>query len=322
MRSNLRRVLACASTALALAACQRGAPGDGGATSGASAGPVGDARALYEQGRLDDALIRLQGIGSAEALYLQGQIWARKAESAPLPTPPPVQPGAPRGAQPRAPELKPEEVRAVELFDQAIQADGRLVAVHIAAAELLAPHALRAFDEGAAARNRRTPHASANYGQPGPGEPDWTPAGVLARFQRAAQADATSKEPVEKLLTFATRTVQWGEVDNAYRELIRRDHESAAPLVRYGDFLVEVRKEPLRAIEQYQQALIWRPDDRAVQSKVADVQIQLGVEHFQKREYMNAQVRFDEAAKFVKDPNSPQGLRLREYTARLREIRR
>jgi tetratricopeptide (TPR) repeat protein len=294
--------------------------GEGTTNGGSGSGPIAEARTLYEQGRLDEALTRAQGVPGAESLHLQGAIWARKAESAPLPTPPPSQPGAARGAHaPRAPELKAEEIRAVELFDQAVQADARLAAAHLAAAELLAPHALRAFDEGAT-RGRR--QAQAVDAQPGAGEPDWTPTGVLARFQRAAQADPTGKEPVEKLIAFAQRTAQWGEVDNAYRELIRRDRESAEPLVRYGDFLVEVRKEPLRAVEQYQQALIWRPDDQTVRSKVADVQIQLGVEHFQKREYLNAQVRFDEAAKYVKEPNSPQGLRLREYTARLREIRR
>lgn len=320
MRNDLRLVLACVGSALLMAGCQRGASNGADGTTpanNAGSGPVAEARALYEQGRLDEALTRLQGVDGPESLHLQGSIWARKAESAPLPTPPPDVPGA-RGPAARAPELKAEEVKAVELFDRAAQADARLVAAQLAAVDLLAPHALRAFDE-VAARGRRAP---AGGPQPGPGEPDWTPAGVLARFQRIVQVDTTAKEPVEKLIAFASRTAQWAEVDSAYRELIRRDRESAEPLVRYGDFLVEVRKEPLRAVEQYQQALIWRPEDQAVRSKVADVQIQLGVGHFEKREYLTAQVRFDEAAKYIKDPNSPQGLRLREYTARLREIRR
>ena len=144
---------------------------------------------------------------------------------------------------------------------------------------------------------------------------------MLQRYHKAAQTESSGTRAVEALITFATRVARLDDADAAYRELIRRDHENATPLVRYGDFLREARNEPLRAVEQYQQALIWRPDDEATRAKLPDIYIELGIAHFQKREYMTAQVRFDEAAKYVKDPNSPQGLRLRDYIGKLREIR-
>jgi tetratricopeptide (TPR) repeat protein len=306
------------------AGCKRPQGGQAASSTPAAGGPLGEARALIEAGQLDEALARLQSAPSgAEALYLQGVAWARKAEIAPLPTPPPPAPDAPRGAAaPRAPELKDEERRALELFDRAVQADAHLSAAELAAANLLAPHALRAFDQQALKRGKRPPRGpAAPSAAPAAGEPDWSVEGVLRRYQRAVQAESSGTVAVEALIAFATRVARLDDVDAAYRELIRRDHENAEPLVRYGDFLRDARGEPLRAVEQYQQALIWRPDDETTRAKLPDIYIELGIGHFQKREYMAAQVRFDEAAKYVKDPNSPQGLRLRDYVGRLREIR-
>lgn len=324
------RVAALALTSgallLGVSGCKR--PGGGEVESASPAspprGPLAEARALIEAGQLDQALARLQGAPGGEAFYLQGVVWARKAQTAPLPTPPPPAADAPRRAPPpRAPELKPEEILAVDFFDQAVRAEAHLAVAHLAAADLLAPHALRAFDQQAVARSRRTPRGAAPAASvgPAPGEPDWSVAGVLQRYQQAVSADTRGPKAVDALLAFATRVGDLDAVDTAYRELIRRDRESSGPLVRYGDFLRDARKEPLRAVEQYQQALIWRPDDEATRAKLADVYIELGIEHFKKHEYMAAQMRLDEAAKHVKDPNSPQGLRLRDYTGKLKEIR-
>lgn len=307
-------------------ACQR--PSGGGSQSVATpapAGPLAEARTLIESGQPDEALARLKSAPeSAEALYLQGLAWARKAETAPLPTPPPPAPDAPRGAPaPRAPELKDEERQAVELFDRAAQADAHLSRAALAAAELLAPHAQRAFDQHALTRGRRPTRGAAPAPMAGPeaGEPDWSVEGVLQRYQKAVASESSGTQAVEALIRFATRVARLDEADAGYRELVRRDRENAGPLVRYGDFLREARQEPLRAVEQYQQALIWRPDDEPTRAKLADVYIDLGIASFQKHEYMAAQVRFDEAGKYVKDPNSPQALRLRDYVGRLREIR-
>lgn len=314
-------VLVVSVAGIATLGCRR--PGSDVAPTQATpsaSGPLAEVRALIDAGQLDEALARLQsGPAGAEALYLQGLVWVRKADTAPLPTPPPPTPGA---APPRAPELKDEERQALDFFDRAMQADAHLSAAALAAANLLAPHAQRAYDQQAVARGRRPVRgAAAPTVGPAPGEADWSVDGVLRRYQQAVQSESSGHVAVEALVQFATRVGRLDEADTAYRELIRRDRENAEPLLRYGDFLREARQEPLRAVEQYQQALIWRPDDEATRAKLADVYIELGSVHFQKREYMAAEVRFDEAAKYVKDPNSPQGLRLRDYVGRLREIR-
>ena len=70
--------------------CQsRSTPG-GGSAAPASSRDVEEARAMLEARDADGTLARLQNAGDdPEALHLQGRAWAKKAESAPLPTPPP-----------------------------------------------------------------------------------------------------------------------------------------------------------------------------------------------------------------------------------------
>jgi tetratricopeptide (TPR) repeat protein len=313
-----RLVVSVAALALAGAACRR--PSDAPASAAPAAGGLAEVKALIDAGQVDEALARLESAPAGpEALYLRGRAWTRKAETAPLPTPLPPAPDAPRGAPPpRAPELKDEELKALSFFDQAARADARFAAAPLAAAELLAPHALRAFDQQALQRGKR---AAAPVYAVAPGEPDWTPDGVLKLYQQAVSADTRAAGPVEALLAFALRVGKLDEADAGFRELIRRNRESADPLLRYGDFLREKRGEGLKAADQYQQALIWRPDDEATRAKLADVYLELGIEHFKKREYLAAQARLDEAQKYIRDPSSPQAARLKDYNSQIREIR-
>lgn len=293
--------------------------GDGAPPASAPAGGLSDVKGLIDKGQADEALLKLESAPeSAEAFYLRGLAWARKAETAPLPTPPPPAPDAPRGAPPpRAPELKDEELKALSFYDQAARADAKFAAAPLAAAELLAPHALRAFDQQALQRGKRPGGAAVAVA---PGEP-WSPDSVLRLYQQAVTADARSTNAVEALLAFALRVGKLDEADAGFRELIKRDRESDKPLIRYGDFLRERRGEGLKAADQYQQALIWRPDDEGTRAKLAEVYLDLGVDHFKKREYLAAQARFDEAQKYIKDPTSPQAARLKDYNAQIREIR-
>src|SRR5438874_654924 len=107
---------------LLLSACNKGAggggtpggtPADGGGAA-AGGGPLAEAKSLLDAGRADDVLARLQGNNAPEALYLQGAAWAKKAETAPLPTAEALAPGSPRDAIAVTPEWKPEEQRAIE----------------------------------------------------------------------------------------------------------------------------------------------------------------------------------------------------------------
>ena len=107
--------------------------------------------------------------------------------------------------------------------------------------------------------------------------------------------------------------------------MIRRagaNRESADPLVRYGDFLRTVRKDTPAAVEQYRQALIWRPDDDATRGKLADIFLDMGKEAYAKQQYASAEARFTEAARYLTDQSSVQALTVKEYQGRLAAIRR
>jgi tetratricopeptide (TPR) repeat protein len=280
--------------------------------------PTEEARELIEAGQLDAALEKLSEMpGEPDALYYQGVVWARKAEAAPLPTPPPAGPGA---APLAAAEFKPEELTALDFFEKALAAgpaDGR---AELALAELLAPHALR-WQERVDAGQRRTRRAPAPPPTLPPGVPDYRPDRVIEAYRGALAGDRSSKQAAEGLARFCVRAGRLEEADAAFRELIQRDKENPANLVRYGDFLAGERKDTAAAVDHYRQALIWRPDDDETRGKIADVFIAQGVEHYKKQEYAMAEVRFSEAEKYVTDRSSPRGVRIQEYLGRLRSIR-
>jgi tetratricopeptide (TPR) repeat protein len=279
-------------------------------------GPLQDAERLLGQGQLDAALAALQGAPpGAESLYLQGLVWARKAQLAPLPTP-----GGP--SQP-APEFKDEEVQAVSLFEQAVAAQGNLGPAHLALAELLAPHAVRRTPVAPPAKTHgkrsKTPEPTA---PPSAGAgPDASADRVIREYRLAAQYDPGNKAPVESWIAFCERADRPVDADAAYQELVKREKESAAPLVRYGDFL-RVQKKWDGAIAQYSQALIWRADDEETRVKIGEIYLGLGEEYMGRQQYGAAEQRFRDAQKYVKDRNSPTGRRLQALQAQLAQIRR
>ncbi len=111
------------------------------------------------------------------------------------------------------------------------------------------------------------------------------------------------------------------DAELGYQELIRRVKESAEPLTKYGDFLVREKKDPVAAIEQYRQALIWSPGDDATRAKLADIFLTRGVDYFNDQQFAMAEAQFAEAAKYIPDRDSPQGRMLKEHQAKLREMR-
>jgi tetratricopeptide (TPR) repeat protein len=297
--------VALLAAAAVAAACQRPA---GSAAGGALAGSGG---------------------ARANAAYDEGVSWATKAETAPLPTPPPLLSPLPKGAEPPpAPEFKPEEIQAVSSFERAIAAQPDDPRPHLALAELLAPHAVHRLEveEQAAwkkkpvktARGKPTPPPPPT---PDPGGVDYSVARIVRAYEAAIQNDPSAKRPVEALVAFAVQAKDLEAAEGALQELVKRVKESPEPFLRYGDFLLTVKKDPDAAIEQYRQALIWRPDDEATKAKVAGIYIDMGSEAYARKQYAIAQSRFSDAAKYVTDKGSPQGLRLADYQARLREIR-
>ena len=282
-------------------ACQGKAPGTGGAGGGAA---------------------RTQ---AANPAYDEGLSWAQKAETAPLPTPPPLLSPLPKGAQPPpAPEFKPEEIQAVSAFERAIAAAPDDPRPHLALAQLLAPHAVhrREVEEQAAwkkkpARGKPAPPPPT----PDPGGVDYSVERIVRAYEAAIENDPSSRAPVEALIAFAVQVKHLEAAEGALQELVKRVKESPEPFLRYGDFMLTVKKDPEGAIEQYRQALIWKPDDEATRAKVAGIYIDMGSEAYGKRQYAIAQSNFTEAAKYVSDKGSPQGLKVQDYVGRLREIR-
>jgi hypothetical protein len=324
--------------ALGLLGCERQAspPPPGAGAPSSSGGPIEEARALIEQGQADAALAKLEGAPpDAEALYLQGRAWAKKAESAPLPTPPPLAAPLPAGAAaPAAPEFKPEELRALDLYEKSIAARPSFAPAHMALAELLAPHAIeRQEREWERRRQAAAALAARRRGRkgrppeplpplPAPEGPDASVDRVVQAYRQAIQADAASSLAVDGLIAFAVRAGRLEEADSAFQELVRRKKEDPEPLIRFGDFLAESRKEPQRAITQYAQALIWRPEDEATKAKIANIYLEMARAHLAQNEYASAEARLQDAQRYVADKSSPEGLKIQDIRAELGQIRR
>lgn len=265
------------------------------------------------------------GAQGANPAYDEGVEWARKAETAPLPTPAPLLSPLPKGVPPPpAPEFKPEEIQAVASFEKAIAERPNDPRPHLALAELLAPHAVarhEALDQATWKKKPARGKAPSPPPTPDPAGIDLSVERIARSYEAAIQNDPAARAPVEALIAFAIRVKQLDAAEGAFQELVRRVKESPEPFLRYGDFLLEVKKDPDAAIERYRQALIWRPDDEATRAKVAGIYIDMGSAAYANRQYGIAQARFAEAAKYVTDKKSPQGMKVQDYTARLREIR-
>jgi tetratricopeptide (TPR) repeat protein len=313
---------------LAVGACQARPAADGGAAPPASSAPEPDSgvAGMIDRGDADGALARLEGKDDPESLYLQGRAWAKKAESAPLPTPPPPLSPLPKGAPlPGPPEFKPEEHKAIELLERAVAAQPDLAAAHLALAQVLAPHALRFHEREKDAQARQALRRPSRHATPEPlptPEPgvDYSTERVVREYGLAVRGDS-SRAPVEAMIAFAVKAGRLDEAEAGYQELIRRLKERAEPMVLYGDFLVQEKKQPVAAMEQYRQALIWSPNDETIRGKLAGIFLSRGVEFFDQQQYALAEVQFAEAAKYIPDRNSPQGQILTEHLAKLREIR-
>lgn len=254
------------------------------------------------------------------ALVAQARDALKRAETAPLPTPFPLPSPLPRGWKPPpAPEMKPEEIEAIRLLEQATAAQPRQREAQELLARVLEPWALRQHERAVAARGMKSP-------PPAPPDQgvDVSPARAARAYRAAVEADPGTIDLISPLLAFASRVDDLDTMDWAHQELIRRAREkdTVTPQVQYADFLRDRRRDVLAAAEQYRGALIWAPQDAAIRAKVADIYLGLAKDHYARHEYAGAQVRLGEAAKFVGDPASPQGKMLADYQQRLSTIRR
>jgi len=267
---------------LLLVGCQQGV-----APLEETGGTHPEARALIEQGEYDAALAQLSGASDAEALYLMGRAWVGKAG------------GARRAENGR---LGPEEMQALDLFQQAVAARADYGAAHLAIAELLAPYALAAESGGG---ERPNPAASG-------GGPAITVERVLAAYGAAVQADPADTEAPTRLIEFALKAGPPRDAAAGFQELTRRDRENPDLLVRFGDFLAGPGEDPVEAERVYGQALIWRPDDVETHLKIADLHIDAALEHLKVNHYAAAETEMRQARKHIVDKASAQARRLRD----------
>ena len=241
----------------------------------------------------------------------------------PVPTPPPPPSPKPRHWVPQpSPEFKPSELEAIHILEEAAAADpGRPEAHEILAGVL---------ERTAMARHESTKDArTATRKKPAPPAPpdqgvDATPARVSRAYRAAVAATPGGAGPViERFIRFAVAVDDLTAADWAYQERIRREKEnaSAGPLEQYGDFLLDVRKDPLAAAEQYRNVLMWKPADARVRGQLAGIYLAAAREHLDKKEWSAAESRVKEAAKYV-DKGTPAASVLAGYQSRLSAIRR
>ena len=338
-----RLALCAAGWALLSVGCEGlgggGGGGDAPKSEATTAAPVSseisEAQGLLGAGRVDEAIARLQQNPSPDAAYVLGEAWSKKAESAPLPLPAPLPPDAQRGAVPVTPEFKPEELHAIEAYEKAIAGKPDDPRPKVGLARLLTPHAQRQYDASLAptpvptkpgskpgkARGR-APEPTATPAPVAVSGPDFSPARVSGLLRAAAEKATSSVDPIEALYAFAVRVGQLEDADWALQQRIRRDKENPEHLLRYGDFLRQVKKNPEAAIEQYRQALIWRPDDAVAKARIGDIYIDAGNAHYQNGEYSLAEARYQDAVKWVPDKQSEQGQRLQHEIDKVRRLRR
>lgn len=306
---------------LLLAACKGRTGGSGGDAAGAD--PLAEAREFLHQGQADAALARLQGVSDPEALVLQGRAWVKKAELAPLPTTPPLAAPLPHGAvAPAAPEFKFEELQAIDCFERAAAAKPELAEAHQALAEVLAPHALahRRDETANPAHRPRRGAAPEPAGVALPAGPDASPERVLREYRLAAQAGLSDKAAVDSWVLFATSVGRVEDADVAFQELLKREKEKAEPFVRYGDFLLVSKKDPMGAIAQYSQALMWKPDDETVKGKIADIYLGIAADHLAHQQYATGEARLKDAQKYIGNKASAQGMRLQELQQQVAQV--
>jgi hypothetical protein len=254
------------------------------------------------------------------ALVAQAREALKRAETAPLPTPLPPPSPIPKGWKPLpAPELKPEEMEAIRLLEQAVADQPGEREPQELLARTLEPYAVRKYQRELEARGKKSP-------PPAPPDPgvDISPARVARAYRAAVEANQSTSDLIDPLIDFAGKVDDLETMDWGHQELIRRAREkdTTRPRVRYGDFLLERRKDALAAAEQYRGALMWDPNDEVTRAKLADLYLALARQHYRQGQYSGAEVRLVEAAKYVRDPDSPQGRMLADYRQRLAAIRR
>jgi Tfp pilus assembly protein PilF len=143
---------------------------------------------------------------------------------------------------------------------------------------------------------------------------------IVRAYEFGARSSDSGLRAADGLIAFGTRVGRLDAAESGFRRLLEIVKENPEPLIRYGNFLLDQKKDGDAAIAQYRQALIWKPDDEATRQRIAGIYLARGMEHFNSQQFAVADAEFKQAAKWVA-PGSPQEQQLRGYQKRLQEIR-
>jgi tetratricopeptide (TPR) repeat protein len=279
------------------------------------------ARSLLASGKHQEALEAVAGRSDAESLTIQGRAFMLKARQESDRTSIPPESAGSEGM----PALRPSESAALSLLERAVDTQPDLADAHLALAELLEPNALiwharqRESAAQAAATRKATSKASPSP-SPVPAHP-LGPERVMKEYRQAAHADRTSIPIVEAWLRFAQAVGRADESEIALQELVVRSPRNAEVLVRYGDFLRDVRGDSMGSLEKYGQAAIWLPSDPAIQTRIVEVYLQLADAHLKAREYGAADQRLRDASRYLTLADSAVKSRHAALRERLSTIR-
>lgn len=289
-----------------------------GGTEGRTAPPgvIAEARGMVSAGNADGALAALQGHTDPEALTVQGRAWILKARKTSRETA-----SNPSLVDAGSTDLRVEEGMALRLLEAAAGAQPDLADAHLAMAELLEPGALRwlAAEREAPPPNER--RRTAVKPAPPEVEPTHGPMRVLQEYRKAAHADRASAPIVESWLRFALAAQKPEEAEVALQELLVRKPRDADPLLRYGDFLRDVRGDRSGALDRYREALIWQAGDERIKERIVSVFLDLAEQHLASQEYGAAEQRLRDVNRYAPFSDREVTRRFAALTQKLSSIR-
>jgi hypothetical protein len=215
--------------------------------------------------------------------------------------------------------LTPEATQARDALAALIAKQPDNGEVHLALAQLLAPYALVGLLEPTP--TPEPPPAEGEVVPTQPAAPPVEPAEVVAEFEAAAGLEASRSAALDGFVAFCREANCLDAVDATFRKLLEASPEDPHLPAGYGDFLVNEMGDREGAIEQYRVALIWRPDDTDLRSRVARVHLARAFDHLEWGEYPQAENAFEESKAWISSTGSPEWARLQEGIARLDRIR-
>jgi tetratricopeptide (TPR) repeat protein len=257
-----------------------------------------DAKNSYEQGRIQDAIQRLeqytaQEPTSAQGFYYLGLCYLSMAGQEVA------------GSSP----LTPEEQKSLDAFQRAITLNPRYALAYIGIGDLYVRRV-------PARRPRRRKNED-------PNEDPYELA--LASYQNAVTIDPMLPEAQMHYARFLQKVQNLEEAELAFKAAA----EAAATIpekapdyyLAYGRFLVDTDRLD-EALDQYELAQMFRQGDLEIQRELAVAHARLGQKYFDAEQYSLAEQELTTASGMFPDPNDPEAQKASATMQQLRSIRR